>query len=85
LTLGLGARHTEALGVRSIDLLHVGMAISLEAKEFLTFDARQAGLAKAAGFRVRTASWCKPHFRRAFTRGIEHSATHRGKRRGACE
>lgn len=50
----LGATHTEALGVRSIALLHVGMALSLKAKEFLTFDARQAGLAKAAGFRVRT-------------------------------
>jgi predicted nucleic acid-binding protein len=49
----LAAAHTEALGVRSIDLLHVGLAVTLEATEFLTFDTRQAVLAKAAGFKVR--------------------------------
>ncbi len=50
---GLAAAHTESLGVRSIDLLHVGLAITLGATEFLTFDARQAALAKAAGLKVR--------------------------------
>ena len=49
----LAAAHTEALGVRSIDLLHVGLAVTLKATEFLTFDTRQAVLAKAAGFKVR--------------------------------
>jgi len=49
----LAAAHTEALGVRSIDLLHVGLAVTLEATEFLTFDTRQAVLAKAAGFKVK--------------------------------
>ena len=49
----LAAVHTEALGVRSIDLLHVGLAVALKATEFLTFDTRQAVLAKAAGFKLR--------------------------------
>ena len=49
----LAALHTEALGVRSFDLLHVGLAVALGATEFLTFDARQASLAKAAGLKVK--------------------------------
>jgi len=48
----LAAMHTETLGVRSIDLLHVGLALTLHATEFLTYDTRQASLAKAAGLRV---------------------------------
>ena len=48
----LGADHTERLGVRGVDLLHVGIAQSLGLREFLTFDTRQAALAKAAGLRV---------------------------------
>ncbi|MGE3312131.1 MAG: type II toxin-antitoxin system VapC family toxin [Limisphaerales bacterium] len=49
----LGARHTEKLGVRSIDLLHVGIALVLKATDFLTFDTRQGTLAKEAGLRVK--------------------------------
>jgi len=49
----LGAAHGERLGVRSMDLLHVGIALALNATEFLTFDSRQAALAKAAGFKVK--------------------------------
>ena len=49
----LAAAHTETLGVRSFDLLHVALAIALGAAEFLTFDARQAVLAKAAGLKVK--------------------------------
>ncbi len=49
----LAAEYTEKLGVRSIDLLHVGIALSLKATEFLTFDDRQSGLAKAAGLKVK--------------------------------
>jgi len=49
----LGALHTEKLGVRSFDLLHVGLALALSATEFLTCDTRQAALAKAAGLKVR--------------------------------
>jgi predicted nucleic acid-binding protein len=49
----LAAAHTETLGVRSFDLLHVALAITLGATEFLTFDARQATLAEAAGLKVK--------------------------------
>ena len=48
----IGEKHTATLGVRTIDLLHVGAALSLGAKDFLTFDTRQLACAKAAGFRV---------------------------------
>ena len=50
----LAATHTETLGVRSFDILHVGLALALGATEFLTFDARQASLAKAAGLKVKS-------------------------------
>ena len=49
----LGSDHTELLGVRGVDLLHVGMARTLGAKHFLTFDLRQADLARACGFNVK--------------------------------
>ena len=48
----LAAQYAERLGPRSIDLLHVGLALALKAKEFLTFDDRQTALAKAAGLKV---------------------------------
>jgi len=48
----LGAVHTEALGVRAMDLLHVAAARSLGAETFLTFDARQNRLALGAGLKV---------------------------------
>ena len=49
----LAGNHTETLGVRSFDLLHVSLALTLGATEFLTFDMRQAALAKAAGLKVK--------------------------------
>ena len=49
----LAAAHTETLGVRSFDLLHVGLALALGATDFLTLDARQARFAKAAGLKVK--------------------------------
>ena len=49
----LAAAHTEKLGVRSIDLLLVGLALALKASEFLTCDTRQAALAKVAGLKVK--------------------------------
>ena len=45
----LSENHTAALGVRSLDLLHVAAAVSLSAKAFLTCDGRQLALARAAG------------------------------------
>ncbi len=49
----LGAVHTEHMGVRGVDLLHTGVALALGVKEFLTFDDRQAALARAAGLKVK--------------------------------
>ncbi len=48
----LSATHTERLGARAIDLLHVANALTLESELFLTTDARQAQLAKAEGLKV---------------------------------
>jgi len=44
--------HTERLGARAIDVLHVAGALTLESELFLTTDARQAQLAKAEGLKV---------------------------------
>lgn len=49
----LAAAHTETLGVRSFDVMHVGLALTIGASEFLTFDVRQASLARAAGLKVK--------------------------------
>lgn len=50
----LGALHSETLGTRSLDVLHVAAAVVLGLAEFLTFDTRQTGLARAAGLKVPT-------------------------------
>jgi hypothetical protein len=49
----LGKSHTETLGILGMDLLHVGIALTLGAKRFLTFDLRQIELAKSAGLNVK--------------------------------
>lgn len=48
----LSALHSETIGTRSLDILHVAAAVVLGAREFLTFDHRQANLARAAGLVV---------------------------------
>lgn len=50
----LSAQHAVQGGHRSFDVLHVATALHLKAGHFLTFDARQAVLAKAAGLKVRS-------------------------------
>jgi predicted nucleic acid-binding protein len=52
----LSAAHTERIGARAIDVLHVAGALTLECESFLTTDARQAQLAKAEGLRVVSAA-----------------------------
>ncbi len=49
----LGAGHTESLGNRSLDILHVASALVLEATHLLTFDDRQRKLAEELGLKVR--------------------------------
>lgn len=48
----LSSAHTERIGARAIDLLHVASALTLECEQFLTTDSRQAQLAKAEGMKV---------------------------------
>lgn len=48
----LSTAHTERLGARAIDLLHVAGALTLESELFLTTDSRQAQLAKAEGLKI---------------------------------
>ena len=45
----LSALHSDTLGTRNLDILHVAAAVVLGSREFLTFDRRQANLASAAG------------------------------------
>lgn len=49
----LSRAHTERLGARAIDVLHVVCARALGAGTFLTCDQRQSALGKAAGLRIR--------------------------------
>ena len=48
----LATVHTERLGARAIDLLHVAGALTLESELFFTTDSRQAQIAKAEGLKV---------------------------------
>ena len=48
----MSATHSETVGARAIDLLHVACAFLLESELFLTSDQRQATLAKAEGLQV---------------------------------
>ena len=51
--VALGRRHTEALGARGMDILHVASALALKAGRFVTFDERQRELARLAGLEIR--------------------------------
>lgn len=51
---GLSAQHAAALGCRTLDILHVATALVLGVSDFLTFDVRQAQLARKAGLRIVT-------------------------------
>lgn len=48
-SIELARRHGPELGVRTLDWLHVACALELKARQFWTFDERQARLAEAAG------------------------------------
>ncbi len=50
--LGLSRKHTPTLGVRSLDLLHVACALTLDAERFWSFDTQQRKLAAAEGLGV---------------------------------
>jgi predicted nucleic acid-binding protein len=48
----LSRQYTAKFGTRTLDVLHVAMAMSLQPEVFFTFDRRQWKLAKAVGLRV---------------------------------
>jgi predicted nucleic acid-binding protein len=48
----LSALHSEVLGTRSLDILHVACSLVLGLGQVLTFDERQGRLARAAGLRL---------------------------------
>jgi predicted nucleic acid-binding protein len=52
LAVDLGRRHTPKLGTRTLDILHVASALTFGCRRFVTYDARQARLARAVGLRV---------------------------------
>jgi predicted nucleic acid-binding protein len=49
----LSTAHTERLGTRGMDILHVAAARSIGARDFFTFDTRQKDLAVVAGLKVK--------------------------------
>jgi predicted nucleic acid-binding protein len=55
--LRLSEAHAKRIGLRSLDLLHVGACQAMKCRHFLTCDQRQSALAKAAGLKV---TWCDP-------------------------
>jgi predicted nucleic acid-binding protein len=48
----LARNRVARLGVRTLDTLHVALALELKADHFWTFDCRQAKLAEAEGLKV---------------------------------
>lgn len=54
--LTLSERYTSRSGCRSLDILHVSLACTSRFEGFLTFDERQAKLAKSAGLKVVSLS-----------------------------
>jgi len=49
----LSNAHTLRAGHRSFDILHVATALTLKAREFLSFDVKQRALAVAEGLKVK--------------------------------
>jgi predicted nucleic acid-binding protein len=52
----LSEKHTERLGCRGFDLLHVALALELECEAFLTSDRVQGALARAEGLDVTVSA-----------------------------
>jgi len=50
--LYLVERHTEKIGCRTLDVMHVASAMEFGANRFISGDQRQIKLARAAGLKV---------------------------------
>lgn len=53
ITIANAHAHTERLGARSMDIIHVGCAVALEIQLFITCDYRQAEIAQREGLDTR--------------------------------
>ncbi len=51
-SMGFSKAHTSLKRTRSFDILHVAVAVELNAREFWSFDTRQRSLAREVGFRI---------------------------------
>lgn len=51
-TAELSRTHTAKLGTRALDVLHVASALELGARTLVTYDSRQAALARAVGLKT---------------------------------
>jgi hypothetical protein len=51
-TLRLSTAHSRILGARTLDLVHIAAALTLQAAEFVTGDDRQAKVATGEGLKV---------------------------------
>ena len=49
----LSDRYAETIGCRTLDLLHVAVALSLGVNSFVTFDERQRAVARLEGLTVK--------------------------------
>jgi hypothetical protein len=49
----LSDRHAAEVGCRTLDLIHVALALSIRVEVFITFDERQRTLSKLEGLKVR--------------------------------
>ena len=52
LAIDLSKNHSANLGSRSLEILHVALALSIKAERLLTLDDRQTKLAASAGLRI---------------------------------
>jgi predicted nucleic acid-binding protein len=50
--IDLSKKHSSSIGSRSLDILHVASALSINADRFLTLDDRQARLVALAGLKL---------------------------------
>lgn len=50
--VSLSRTYAPKLGTRALDVLHVASALELQARQFITYDDRQARLAAACGLKV---------------------------------
>ncbi len=50
--IDLAKKHSASIGSRSLDILHVASALSINADRFLTLDDRQTKLATLAGLKI---------------------------------